>query len=137
MPILPISGLSSLYSLFDEHGPVYMDMKVYITRKRKLSWTNKYNVLYLDPHIDGGFSFGNSNGLNTSIEEISTRICLALQQFFRVFSKYRTRDVYLAGGHDASKFITTISYVNLAKKDPETRINIKGLLIGNENKIKI
>lgn len=116
-------------------------MATYKVKKRQYSWTNKYHVMYLDPDIDCGFSYSDSNMSTSSLEVIGLRLHYALRQFFVIFPEFKEKDVYLTGELDASRYISMIALLNMEIIDPVNHINIKGMMIGNYNyfdiKIKV
>lgn len=123
-------GLSCLNGLFEEHGPIYMDMKTYKIKKRDRAWTKKYHVLYLDQTIHCGYSFSLINETSSTLEETGIRIYHALRKFLLVFPEMQNRYLYLTGQFDSSKYITIACKENLATENPKSRMNIKGLMIG-------
>lgn len=117
--------------MFEEHGPIYVDLKTYKIKKRKQAWTKQYNVLYLDPTTFCGFSYSLSNYPKlSSLNEIGIRIRYALQQFLLVFPEMQNHPMYLTGEFDSGKYITLVAKENLADENPQTRLNIHGLMIG-------
>lgn len=116
--------------LFEEHGPIYMDLKTYKIKKRKYAWTKQYHVLYLDPAACCGFSYSPMNTTESGVHETGLRIHYALKQFLLVFPEMRNRSMYLTGEFDSCKYITIVAHENLANENPKTRLNIHGLMIG-------
>jgi len=126
-------GGSSLFGLFIEHGPflVQADLKP-VTRN--ISWTDSYNVLYIDQPVGTGFSFTEKDeGYVTNQVQVANDLYEALRQFFIVFKEVQSSDFYISGESYAGKYVPAISYkIHKMNQDPQTStINLKGLAIGD------
>lgn len=123
-------GCSSMYALFTENGPyqVINDREV---RLRKYSWTNNYNVLFIDNPVGSGFSFAKDYFVTNEME-IADHLYEALQQFFQLYPELGQNEFYITGESYAGKYIPAIAY-KIYKSNPlsEFPINLRGLLIGN------
>jgi len=125
-------GASSLFGLFNEHGPFFVNEKNQL-KLRNHTWTASYSVLYVDNPVGTGFSFtGNDTGYSTNQTTVGLNMYEALVQFFTVFSEYRNNDFYVTGESYAGKYVPSLSYI-IHQKNPgaSIKINLKGLIIGN------
>lgn len=122
-------GASSLIGLFNENGP-FMYTKTGL-QLRNISWTNDYNVLYIDQPVGTGFSFTDfpSGYINTQ-EEVAEHLYEALIQFFQLFPELSRNEFYITGESYAGKYIPAISYkIHRMKMANLTNINLKGLFM--------
>ncbi|KAK7574412.1 hypothetical protein V9T40_011603 [Parthenolecanium corni] len=123
-------GCSSMYGLFEEHGP--FEITEDGLNERNYSWANHYNVLYIDQPVGTGFSFTNSSdGYVSTQTEVAHHLYEALTQFFRLYSELKNNALYIAGESYAGRFIPSISYKihNSNKLAYYPTINLKGLFM--------
>ncbi|KAK7574414.1 hypothetical protein V9T40_011605 [Parthenolecanium corni] len=122
-------GGSSLFGLFEENGPYVVTAEG--LKLREYSWTNDYNVLYIDQPVGTGFSFTNSSdGYVRSETEVADHLYEGLTQFFQLFPELRGNKFYIAGESYAGKYIPAISYkIHNLKMANQTDINLKGLFM--------
>lgn len=74
-------GATSLFGLFEEHGPYYIDKKGQ-ARLRHYSWTRKLSMLYIDNPVGTGFSFTDDDrGYVTNQEQVSIKIMANVSVF--------------------------------------------------------
>lgn len=123
-------GGSSLYGLFDEHGPFSVS-KSQTLDPRNHTWVSTHSMLYVDNPVGTGFSF-TVDGYNKDQTAIGRNMYEALLQFFTLFSEYRKNDFYIAGESYAGKYVPAVSYaIHLNNPNASDKINLKGLAIGN------
>lgn len=127
-------GGSSLYGLFNEHGPFTVNKNNDLLM-REYTWTSTYSVLYVDNPVGAGFSYTNDDaGYSTDETSVGQNLYEVLNQFFTLFPDYRKNAFYVTGESYAGKFVITVSYAihqkNQTAKDQD-KINLKGLMIGN------
>ncbi|CAH0380500.1 unnamed protein product [Bemisia tabaci] len=125
-------GATSLFGLFEEHGPYYIDKKGQ-ARLRHYSWTRKLSMLYIDNPVGTGFSFTDDDrGYVTNQEQVGQDLYSALIQFFQLFPELQKQDFYVTGESYAGKYVPAIAYT-IHKRNPTAplKINLKGLAIGN------
>ncbi|XP_046403576.1 venom serine carboxypeptidase [Ischnura elegans] len=125
-------GATSLFGLFTEHGPFYVDKKMYL-KPRKYSWTKSHSVLYIDNPVGTGYSFTeNDLGYSKNETEVGKNLYSALLQFFKLFPELQKNDFYVTGESYAGKYVPAISYT-IHQENPKAalHINLKGLAIGN------
>lgn len=127
-------GWSSLYGLFEEHGPYYITnttngLKMNL---RKFAWTKMYNVLYLDHCIGCGFSLAtDEDAYIPSYANVGENVYEALYQFFKVFPEYTENDLYLAGSHGGAKYIPVIGHaIHTNNRFSKVQMHLKGMFIG-------
>jgi len=83
--------------------------------------------------VGTGFSFtGDDAGYSTNQASVGLNVYEALTQFFTLFSEYRKNDFYVTGESYAGKYVPSVSYaIHLNNPGAQTKINLKGLAIGN------
>jgi len=126
-------GAASMYGLFSENGPfsVASDGKTLVPRK--ITWNDKYAMLYIDNPCGAGYSFTSSpDGFVTSQDEVATNLYSALVQFFQVFPDYSKNPFYVTGESYAGKYVPSISHkIYLENTQGNGKINLQGLAIGD------
>lgn len=122
-------GCSSMHGLFEENGPFIVTEDG--LKRRDYSWTNAYNMIYIDNPVGSGFSFTDSpKGYINTQEEVADHLYAALTQFFQLFPELETNAFYITGESYAGRYIPAISYkIHTLKKDNLTSINLKGLFM--------
>lgn len=125
-------GASSLFGLFLENGPFVVTANKTL-QMRKYSWTLAHSVIYIDNPVGTGYSFtDNEKGYARNETHVGRDLQTALVQFFLLFPELQNNDFFVAGESYAGKYVPAVSY---AIKDynikAETKINLKGLAIGN------
>ncbi|XP_075547617.1 putative serine carboxypeptidase CPVL [Dermacentor variabilis] len=125
-------GTSSLFGLFVEHGPYFVDENG-AAQLRPITWTRTISVLYVDNPVGTGFSFTQSEkGYARNQSDVSRDMIEMLQQFFTLFSNYSSNDFYLSGESYAGKYIPSIgAALHKSKGKLRVPINLKGIAIGN------
>lgn len=90
-------GASSLYGLFLENGPVFVNDKGQL-EKRQYSWHLDHHVVYIDNPVGAGFSFTDSPAgyLNNQVD-IGNNLFSAVRQFFQIFPEIRNNRFYITG----------------------------------------
>lgn len=125
-------GHSFMMSLFEENGPYRMtnDGRVKLA---ELSWTKKYNMLYIDNPVGAGYSFtNNTEGYSRTVDHAAVNLYNGLQQFFLLFSEYKNNEFYLTGQSYAAKYICKLASIIHEQNEENKfiRINLQGLSIG-------
>lgn len=116
-------GTSSLFGLFQENGP-YIFKKGKL-RRRELSWTNFYNLLYVDAPTGTGFSFTNSSdGCSTNCAEGSDHLFEVLRQFLLLFPGMQKNKLILSGESYGAKYLTSLAHTILSKNSTKPKINV-------------
>ncbi|XP_064617253.1 probable serine carboxypeptidase CPVL isoform X2 [Liolophura sinensis] len=125
-------GGSSLFGLFVEHGPFFVDADTNL-HPRNITWNSKYSMLYIDNPAGTGFSFtDNDAGYATNEEEVGRDLYSALTQFFQIYNEYQANDFYVTGESYAGKYVPAISYtIHMNNPGAKVKINLKGLAIGD------
>jgi len=128
-------GCSSKQGFLNEVGPVAFIEQTAKLINNPYSWNKKANVFYLDSPAGVGFSIAEREEDYHTNDEISGKDNLsALLDFFEKFPEYKGRDFYVSGESYAGIYIPYIaSYVidHNETASEDTKINLKGLLIGN------
>nr|XP_033333510.1 venom serine carboxypeptidase [Megalopta genalis] len=125
-------GATSMFGLFMENGPFFVNANKTL-EKRKYSWHESHNLLYIDNPVGTGYSFTeNDKGYATNETHVGRDVHTVLVQFFTLFPELQSNDFYVTGESYAGKYVPAVSH---AIKDynikAETKINLKGLAIGN------
>ncbi|KAF0754804.1 venom serine carboxypeptidase-like [Aphis craccivora] len=125
-------GASSLYAVFDEHGPFSVG-KSHGLKLRNHTWVATHSMLYLDNPVGTGYSFtGDEAGYSANQTSVGLNAYNALVQFFTLFHEYQPNDFYVTGESYAGKYVPAISYaIHLNNPGSKVKINLKGLAIGN------
>lgn len=125
-------GASSLYSVFNEHGPFSVD-KNHVLTPRQYAWTSTHSVLYVDNPVGVGYSFtADDAGYSEDQTAVGRNLYDALVQFFTLFPEYRDNEFYVAGESYAGKYVPAVSHaIHLSNPGASVKINLKGLAIGN------
>ncbi|XP_011630686.1 LOW QUALITY PROTEIN: venom serine carboxypeptidase-like [Pogonomyrmex barbatus] len=125
-------GATSLFGLFMENGPFTVTSNKTLTI-RKYSWNIAHNLIYIDNPVGTGYSFtDDERGYVTNETQVGRDLHTALVQFFLLFPELQNNDFFVTGESYAGKYVPALSH---AIKDynikAETKINLKGLAIGN------
>ncbi|XP_034178635.1 venom serine carboxypeptidase [Osmia lignaria lignaria] len=125
-------GATSMFGLFIENGPFIATANKTLAM-RKYSWNKSHNIIYIDNPVGTGYSFTeNDKGYATNETHVGRDVHTALVQFFKLFPELQNNDFYVAGESYAGKYVPAVSH---AIKDfnikAQTKINLKGLAIGN------
>lgn len=127
-------GASSLYGLFMENGPVYVDSNDRLS-EREYSWNENINLLYIDNPVGAGFSFTNdSAGYLTNQVDVGINLFSAVRQFFQLFPELKNNEFYVSGESYGGKYVPALAYtihLNRESSDVNDRINLKGISMGN------
>jgi len=126
-------GAASMYGLFSENGPFSVATDGQTLIPRKITWNDKYALLYIDNPVGAGWSFTSSTaGYVTDQEQVADNLYSALVQFFQVFPDYSGNDFYVTGESYAGKYVPSISHrIFLENTRGNGKINLKGLAIGD------
>ncbi|CAH1392266.1 unnamed protein product [Nezara viridula] len=125
-------GGSSLFGLFCENGPFSVDTKLTL-QERQYSWSQLFNVIYIDNPVGTGFSFTESDSEYATDEvKVGKDLYSALSQFFQLFPDLQKNDFFVSGESYAGKYIPAIGYtIHNNNKINRQKINLKGLAIGD------
>lgn len=121
---------SSMYGAFDETGPYYINPQTKSIAARQYSWSNSFNVLYLDPHPGCGFSHSDDpSEYSVSYERVAKGILKALKQFFSLYPQLMANKLYLAAQSVGAKYAVVVAHAILQTVH-RFRLNLKGVLLG-------
>ncbi|XP_078284634.1 putative serine carboxypeptidase CPVL isoform X2 [Rhinoraja longicauda] len=125
-------GGSSMFGLFVEHGP-YVVTKNLTLEARKVPWTSKYSMLYIDNPVGTGFSFTDKpEGYAQNEDDVGRDLYNALIQFFQIFHEYQQNEFYATGESYAGKYVPAIGYyIHINNPTAKLKINFKGMAIGD------
>lgn len=124
-------GGSSLYGLFEEHGPYYLT-KSNELKIRKTYWSQTHHVIYIDNPVGTGFSFSEDAGYSTNEVEVGENLYRVVYQFFKLFPNLQKNDFFVTGESYAGKYVPALSFA-IHKNNPtaDMKINLQGLAIGD------
>ncbi|KYN36373.1 Venom serine carboxypeptidase [Trachymyrmex septentrionalis] len=125
-------GATSMFGLFMENGPFIVTANKTLTM-RKYSWNIAHNLIYIDNPVGTGYSFtDDERGYVKNETQVGKDILTALVQFFLLFPELQNNNFFVTGESYAGKYVPAVSYtINNYNVKAETKINLKGLSIGN------
>ncbi|CAF0818939.1 unnamed protein product [Adineta ricciae] len=127
-------GASSLFALFTEIGPIYIDANENI-QLREITWNKNYHLLFIDNPVGTGYSFtSNDQGYARSQEDVARDLYSALTQFFQIYTDYANNPFYVTGESYGGKYVPSITYkIHVENQNPQAKIkiNLKGMSIGD------
>lgn len=104
-------GGSSIYGMFMENGPVFINAKTGRIETRKYNWNENFHMLYMDNPVGCGFSFTNSTaGYLTNQVDIGKYLLEALVQFHQLFPELRRNSFYLTGESYAGCYLMLVIF---------------------------
>ncbi|XP_063541021.1 venom serine carboxypeptidase [Cydia strobilella] len=124
-------GATSLYGLFTENGPIRVRNNKF--ERRKYNWALNHHIIYIDNPVGTGFSFTkHQEGYCTDETQVGEHLYSTLTQFFKLFPELRQNKFFVTGESYGGKYVPALAYT-IHKKNPtaETKINLKGITIGN------
>ncbi|CAG7637595.1 unnamed protein product [Allacma fusca] len=126
-------GASSLFGLFTENGPYYVDSKGYLNM-RSNSWALTHSMIYIDNPAGVGFSFTeDEDGFCRNQNQVAGDLYSALSQFFLLFPSFTNQDLYLGSQSYGAKYIASLGMrIHEANSaNPAVKINFKGLILSS------
>ncbi|KAL0849530.1 hypothetical protein ABMA28_013800 [Loxostege sticticalis] len=124
-------GASSLYGLFTEIGPFFVNGDNNL-EEIKYSWGKNHSLLFIDNPVGTGFSFTDDDrGYATNQTTIGENLYEALQQFLTLFPELRKAPLTIAGESYAGKHIPSLGVQIHWHKEEKEPINLHGMAIGN------
>lgn len=127
-------GASSLFGLFTEIGPIYIDANGNI-QLRPISWNTDYHLIFIDNPVGTGYSFtSNDAGYARSQDDVARDLYSALTQFFQIYTDYAANPFYVTGESYAGHYVPSITYkIHVENQNPQVKvkINLKGMSIGD------
>ncbi|KAJ5070520.1 carboxypeptidase y [Anaeramoeba ignava] len=121
-------GCSSEYGAFIENGPILIQ-KDYSFIQNPYSWTNYFNMLYIDSPVGTGFSYvDNSAGYVNNEDALAEDLFNGLLVFFDKFFDYYNNDFYVTGESYSGKYVPSLAYKIMSSNSD---INLKGIVIGD------
>ncbi|XP_040380122.1 serine carboxypeptidase-like 50 [Oryza brachyantha] len=100
------------------------------------AWNRRFGLVFIDSPLGTGFSVAPSPAaIPTNQSVVAEHVLAALQSFFALEPSFRARPLYLTGESYAGKTIpaagSLILATNRRSPEPERRINLRGVAIGN------
>ncbi|KUJ13683.1 alpha/beta-hydrolase [Mollisia scopiformis] len=131
-------GASSTIGMLMLHGPCLLDMKNQTTRFNPDSWTEFFNVIYLDQPAGTGFSYveesENPEAYPRRSEESALDFIVALELFRVGFEGLEHAPLYVAGESWAGQYVPTYGAAILdynTRVSARERIPLVSVIIGN------
>lgn len=104
-------GSSSMYGLFSENGPFYVSEDGSELVLRNTSWSQQYDVVFIDNPVGTGFSYTqNANGFVTDEEEVGADLLQFLYTFYELYPERQSQPLYICGESYAGKYVPAFSY---------------------------
>lgn len=130
-------GCSSLLGYMQEHGPCIIDDGETEVKTNPYPWNMRANVLYIEQPAGVGFSWAASaddmkqNDLLSSHDNLE-----AVKSFYAKFPEYQNNSLFVSGESYAGIYVPYLAmrihqYNEMAVLDKSTKINLKGILVGN------
>lgn len=118
-------------AVFLETGPFEIHEKK--IKPRKYSWTNDYNVLYVDQPVGNGYSFTDyDDGLITSTEEAAVQVHEALIQFYMLYPELRNNTFYITCESYGCRFgVAVMKEIHERNINIDSFINLGGIFMGS------
>ncbi|XP_058828791.1 venom serine carboxypeptidase [Topomyia yanbarensis] len=125
-------GASSLYGLFTEHGPFWVDANMKLN-PRQYSWHLNHHLIYIDNPVGTGFSFtDHDEGYSVNEQQVGENLHNALVQFFDLFPNIADRPFFVTGESYGGKYVPAVAHAIHRRNDnSKVKINLQGLAIGN------
>ncbi|KAH6879908.1 Alpha/Beta hydrolase protein [Thelonectria olida] len=105
-------GVSSLHGMLYENGPCLADDKNG-TQSNQYSWTEYFNVVYLDNPVGVGFSYvddlDDPESYPSTTVESSCDVVTWLKLFYEVFPHLSTVDLHLSGESYAGRYVPVLA----------------------------
>ncbi|XP_046403551.1 venom serine carboxypeptidase-like [Ischnura elegans] len=126
-------GASSLFGLFTENGPFFIEKDNATLKLRDYSWTKSYSLIYIDNPVGTGYSFTESDhGYATNETTVGKDLYNGIIQFFQLFPELQRNDFYLTGESYAGKYVPALAYtIHSNIQTAPFKINLMGLAMGN------
>ena len=132
-------GVSSLFSLFTEIGPLKINNKGEFSVDKTTSWITKANILYVDQPIGTGYSFTTDlTSIPKNQNTISQHFYKFIQRFLILHSNLTDKNFYLMGDSYSGMYIPNIAKLILeenkkidAGDSHNQKINLKKISVGN------
>jgi carboxypeptidase C (cathepsin A) len=133
------TAIASMSGLFQQNGPCKFELGAHNTKpvNNTLSWNNNVNMLYLDPPMGVGFSYGNtstSTNATSSNDDTSLYVWKFMQAFHASFPEYKSRHLGIFtqsyGSHFGAQLSKYIHAQNKAKAGEEIKLVALGISNG-------
>ncbi|XP_076468861.1 venom serine carboxypeptidase-like [Babylonia areolata] len=129
-------GRTSLVGALLENGPLEVNAEGTQLKRRAVSWTKHFSMLYVDNPVGVGYSFTKDKaGLSSSMKDVSENLYSVLVQFFQMFPQFSHQPFYVGGQSYAGKYVPSLGcYIHERNTDPQTPrkhiINFAGIYVG-------
>ncbi|CAL4941338.1 unnamed protein product [Urochloa decumbens] len=132
-------GCSALSGLVFEIGPLKFDVAGYTEGFPQLfyfkdAWTKISNVIFLDAPVGTGFSYARDDaGYNVTLTGLGRHLHTFLLKWLAEHQEFASNPLYI-GGDSYSGYTVPVAAVDIANNNGdghETRLNLKGYLVGN------
>ena len=127
-------GSTSMYGLFNEHGPFSVAADGQTLVPRAASWNNHYAMLYVDNPVGTGFSYTeDASCYSENMRDVSQNLYSLLVQFLTAYPDYLSVPFFVTGESYAGKYVPSISHYihEMNLENPKVRIRLAGLSVGD------
>ncbi|RUS88673.1 hypothetical protein EGW08_003568 [Elysia chlorotica] len=109
-------GNSSLIGLFVEVGPLRVDKDLKL-HKADVSWTDKFNVIFVDNPVFVGFSYAKPGHDSRNLHVITENLFNFVNQFLQIYPKFKDCDFYIGGVmfHSYPQYLLTMGLISEKK----------------------
>jgi len=127
-------GASSLFGLFTENGPFQFNKAGHLER-REYSWSENFNLIYIDNPVGTGFSFTEHEaGYAKNERDVGRNLHEAVMQLYELFQWDMDGKFWVTGESYAGKYVPALAYhIHKVQNAIDTRVHIplRGVAIGN------
>lgn len=120
-------GCSSDLGLLTEHGPFRIESDGHTVKMNPYSWNTVANMLYLEAPAGVGYSYAEDGNYTTDDDQTAHDNYLALQDFFKKFSKFAKNEFFITGESYGGIYVPTLSALVVEDKS----MNFQGFAVGN------
>eukprot|EP01063_Lacrimia_lanifica_P015432 TRINITY_DN2219_c0_g1_i4.p1 TRINITY_DN2219_c0_g1~~TRINITY_DN2219_c0_g1_i4.p1 ORF type:complete len:451 (+),score=171.16 TRINITY_DN2219_c0_g1_i4:340-1692(+) len=128
-------GSAGSMGSFFQMGPYRVDRVDGEVRmsKREVSWTDEFNVLFVDQPVGTGLSYAPLLKLSVTLRSCADRMYSFMRTFYAQedFAKFRANELYMVGEGFTGRFAPYFAQRWAGKADYKAVMNLKGLAVGD------
>jgi carboxypeptidase D len=122
-------GCSSMDGALMETGPLRVNEEGRLTVNSG-SWYEAADLIFVDQ--PGGTGFSTTKDYDRELTKVGEDFVVFLNEYLKIFTEDQEKEIYLAGESYAGQYIPFIADAVFKSNElNDTKINLKGLLIGN------
>ncbi|KAK0059975.1 serine carboxypeptidase CPVL, partial [Biomphalaria pfeifferi] len=130
-------GCSTMLNMFNGNGP--LKLTKYSNgndsyERRVNSWAQTFSMLYIDNIVYTGYSYSDSGkkGIKTTKDYYTQDLYSFIQQFYKMFSEMKEKDLYVGGVGPAFKYAVSLAYkIHEDLQAKRDNILLKGIYAGS------